>query len=617
MTRNRYVLIADLAIFALAALGAFVLRFDWFFQPFQQEFVWFACAALAVKPLVFLAYGMYGRYWPFASIRDFLALALAVATSTVVMGLFIGGILVTHVIEQFARSVVLIDALLTLVMTGGFRISLRIWFESRNRTVNVPRSRVRRVLIVGAGEAGAMVARELTRNPQRLMMPLGFVDDDQAKVGKRIYGLPVFGPLSVLPAVIQSQQINEVAIAMPSASGKIIREIAEVCRAIGVASRVMPGVFELLDGNVDVSRLRKVDIVDLLRREEVAWNSEAGSYLTDRTVLVTGAGGSIGLELCRQVAQRRPKALVLFGHGENSLFEAEAHLRRVYPELEMRVVVADVREAGRVSRIFAREKPDVVFHAAAHKHVPLMETNPEEAISNNVLGTRNVVHAAADAGAIRFVLISTDKAVSPSSLMGASKRVAEAVVRDAARRFGRAFVVVRFGNVLGSQGSVVPTFARQIREGGPVTVTHPDMRRYFMTIPEAVHLVLEAGGMGRGGELFVLRMGEPVRIVDLARDLIRLSGTAADGIEIEYTGIRPGEKLEEELWEPGSATTPTTNPEVLEVREPDSPEPATLQTLLERFAQAVAQGNAPAVETLLGEAIPTFARSRAQTHRHQ
>lgn len=615
MTRNRYVLLVDIVTFVLAALGAFVLRFDWFFQPFQQEFVWFVCAAAVVKPLVFLSYGMYGRYWPYASMRDFLALTLAVATSSLVIGVLVGGALFTHVIEQFARSVILIDALLTLVLTGGFRVSLRIWFESRNRLVNVPRSRIRRVLIVGAGEAGAMVARELTRNPQRLMLPVAFVDDDPTKVGKRIYGLQVFGPMENLPSVIEAHRVNEVAIAMPSASGKVVREIAEVCRAIGVASRVMPGVFELLDGNVDVSRLRKVDIVDLLRRQEVAWNSEAGSYLTGRTVLITGAGGSIGLELCRQVAQRRPKALVLFGHGENSLFEAEAHLRRVFPDLELRVVVADVREAGRVSRIFAREKPDVVFHAAAHKHVPLMETNPEEAISNNVLGTRNVVHAAADAGAVRFVLISTDKAVSPSSLMGASKRVAEAVVRDAARRFGKAFVVVRFGNVLGSRGSVVPTFKQQIERGGPVKVTHPDMRRYFMTIPEAVHLVLEAGGMGQGGELFVLRMGEPVRIVDLARDLIRLSGTAADGIEIEYTGVRPGEKLEEELWEPGSITKPTPNPEVLEVREPENPEPASLPALLERFAQAVAQGNAPAVEALLGEAIPTFARSRAHTPR--
>lgn len=613
--RNRYVLLADFPIIALAAVGAFVLRFDWLAWPTQQEFSWFLVAALLIKPAVFMAYGMYGRYWPYASMRDFLALGLAVVTSSASLGVLVTIALFTHVIEQFSRSVVLIDALLTFVATGGFRASMRIWFESRRASL-VPRSRVRRILIVGAGEAGMLVARELIRNPQRLMVPIGFVDDDGAKHGKRILGLPVFGPVNQLAAAVQENRINEVTIAMPSASGKLVREIAEICRAIGVASRVMPGVYELLDGDITVNRLRKVDIGDLLRRSEIAWMSEAGNYIAGRRVLVTGGGGSIGLELCRQVAHRGPERLILLGHGENSLFEAAAHLRRAFPDLPMRTIVADVREAGRIKRVFARERPDVVFHAAAHKHVPLMEENPEEAISNNVLGTRNVVYAAAEVGVERFVLISTDKAVSPSSLMGASKRVAEAVVRDAATRFSRPFVVVRFGNVLGSRGSVVPIFKQQIENGGPVLVTHPEMRRYFMTIPEAVHLVLEAGGMGIGGELFVLRMGEPVRIVDLAKDLIRLSGSAAEGIDIVFTGMRPGEKLEEALWEAGAAIENTGNPEILRVREPHQPTSEDLAALLERFAQAVAQGDAATVERLLDLAIPTFARSRAQAPRH-
>jgi FlaA1/EpsC-like NDP-sugar epimerase len=608
--RNRYILIADLLVFVLAALGAFVLRFDWFFPHFQREFVVYATVAVIAKPIIFYLSGMYRRYWRYASVHDLIALSLAVSASSVAMGLLVSVGLLIHVIDQFARSVVLIDWLLTLIATGGVRLSVRLIGESRGRSGPHTEREPRRLLIAGAGDAGAMVLREIQRNPQLGLVPIGFVDDDPAKIGKRVYGLPVFARTSDLAEVVEAHGIDEVTIAMPSAPGSVVRQVAENCQTAGVRSQIVPGVYELLDGNVSVSRLRNVDIVDLLRRTQVRWQGTSGSYVTGRTVLVTGAGGSIGLELCRQVAHRSPGTLILLGHGENSLFDARSHLHEHFPGIKLRLVVADIRNRPRITQVFSRLRPSIVFHAAAHKHVPLMEENPEEAISNNVLGTENIVVAALEAGTERLVLISSDKAVEPLSLMGASKRLAESIVRQAALKHGRAFVVVRFGNVLGSRGSVVPIFHEQIKRGGPLTITDPEMRRFFMTIPEAVALVLEAGGFGRGGELFVLRMGEPVRIIDLAQDLIRLSGLAVQDIPILYTGIRPGEKLEESLWEDGAELGSTEHPEVLKVSEIQPWTSEELDDAIRSLSAAVEQGNPGAIETILGRMIPTFAPTR-------
>jgi FlaA1/EpsC-like NDP-sugar epimerase len=400
--------------------------------------------------------------------------------------------------------------------------------------------------------------------------------------------------------------IDEVIIAMPKASGAALRKVADDCRKAGVVSRTMPGVFELLGGKVSISRLRQVDISDLLRRRSVDMEPHASRYVQGRTVLVTGAGGSIGFELCRQVAHDRPRCLILLGHGENSIFDAQGRLRELFPTVRVDAVIGDVRDRTRIFRIFDQMRPDIVFHAAAHKHVPLMEANPEEAVSNNILGTRNVVDAAIAAGAGRLVLISSDKAVSPASLMGASKRVAEAIVQDSAHRASKPFVVVRFGNVLGSRGSVVPAFKRQIEAGGPVTITHPDMKRFFMTIPEAVHLVLQAGGMGLGGELFVLNMGEPLRIVQLAEDLIRLSGLEPEDVPITFTGLRPGEKIEESLWEDGALVQDTTHPDVWQVIESQAIPSARLASLVERLAEAAVHGDHPMITQSLRDLIPTF-----------
>jgi FlaA1/EpsC-like NDP-sugar epimerase len=369
----------------------------------------------------------------------------------------------------------------------------------------------------------------------------------------------------------------------------------------------VPGVFELLGGHLSVSRLREIDIADLLRREHRAGRPQLAVYLARKRVLVTGAGGSIGQELCRQIAMANPASLVLLGHGENSLFLAQAQLAEQFPQLQVQAVIADVRNRHRLDDCFERFRPEVVFHAAAHKHVPLMEDNPEEAITNNAVGTYHVVEAAIAAGVERFVMISTDKAVAPNSMMGASKRLAELVVRDGARRSGRAFAVVRFGNVLGSRGSVIPTFKRQIEMGGPITITHPDMRRFFMTIPEAVHLVLHAGGLSSGGELFVLDMGEPVPIVQLAEDLIRLSGLTPLEIPITFTGIRPGEKLEEVLWEDGAVIEPTAHPEVLCVKEA---EPVNAQEVARAIACLAANPpyvDAARIAARLPEWLPTYA----------
>lgn len=610
--RNRYVLLADILLVPIVAFAAFALRFDWRFYTEREEFLSYVAAALVVKPTVFFCFGMYRRYWRYASVPDLIAVLLVSAASLVAMGVVVAAGLIYDPLVEFSRAVLLIDGLLTFLVVGGVRLSVRVVAESQPRTSRRPppsAGRAKQVLVVGAGLAGTMVVREMARNPHLGMKAVGYLDDESSKQGKQIYGIPVFGITSSLTQVVQQRQIDEVIIAMPTATGKMLRSVAEQCRQLGVVSRTMPGVFELLDGNVSVSRLRQIEIADLLRRAQVMPAVNAPSYAEGCTVLITGAGGSIGSELCRQVARARPSSLVLLGHGENSIFDIQVELCQRHPDLTVIPVIADIRDRWRIEQVFERLRPTVVFHAAAHKHVPLMEENAEEAITNNIVGTHNVVEVAAQYGVDRFVMISSDKAVSPSSVMGASKRVAEMLVRSVARRTAKRFVVVRFGNVLGSRGSVVPHFKRQIERGGPVTLTHPDMRRFFMTIPEAVHLVLEAGGIGRGGELLVLKMGEPVRIVDLAEDLIKLSGLSLDDVPIVFTGIRPGEKLEESLWEEGAVAESTSHPDVLSVIEGDEPGSQAVDELLSALSAAVKQGDTLGIQAVLAHHIPTFVPS--------
>jgi FlaA1/EpsC-like NDP-sugar epimerase len=402
------------------------------------------------------------------------------------------------------------------------------------------------------------------------------------------------------------RRIQEVIIAIPSAPGRVIRQVADVCRTRGIPFRTMPGIYELIGGKVNVSRLREVEIADLLRREPASINDRMiGASLGGKHVLITGAGGSIGIELCRQVARWGPSSLILLGHGENSIFESLLEMEENYPSLPIHAVIADVRDIDRLNIVFDNLRPQVVFHTAAHKHVPLMEANIEEAVTNNILGTRNIVEVSLNYDVERLVLISSDKAISPSSIYGAAKRLSELLVLNAAHQSGCQFSVVRFGNVLGSRGSVVPLFERQIARGGPITITHPDMERYFMTIPEAVYLVLQASTMGQGGEVFVLNMGEQVRIVDLAEDIIRLSGLEpGTDIEIMFTGIRPGEKLSEELWDKGAHYEPTSHPDIVLLTDEDLLTDPELTHIVDELVHLAREGDSTAIVDILDECIP-------------
>jgi FlaA1/EpsC-like NDP-sugar epimerase len=611
MIRNRHILVVDLILVAVAAFGAFALRFDWLFLQYRPEFTSYLVAALVLKPIVYFPFGMYFRYWRYATSHDLIAICFAVSASAVAMAVFVGVGRASGFLPEFARPVLMIDWLLTLTLAGGVRMSIRVIGDARG-TENKPEAlQSRRVLIVGAGEAGVLVVRELRRNPQLGLTAVGFLDDAQDKWNKQILGLPVRGPIATLESVVRHAAADEIVIAMPTAAGSTIRQVAQACGRIGIKPRIVPGVYELLDGQVTVNRLRKIEIADLLRRPQVIGRAEHVAYLRGQSVLITGAGGSIGSELARQAAFSKPRQLILLGHGENSIFEVHARLVTQYPDVQIHPIIADIRDARRIEAIFDRFKPDAVFHAAAHKHVPLMESNPEEAITNNVLGTRNVLRAAEQVSVARLVLISTDKAVAPTNVMGASKRLAEQFVLEAGRRLGRAYVVVRFGNVLGSRGSVVPTMQAQIQRGGPITITHPDMKRYFMTIPEAVQLVLQAGGLGAGGDLFVLNMGEQIRIMDLVNDLIRLSGIDPGDIPIAVTGIRPGEKMEEALWEAGSAVSSTSNPDVYRVVEHELHAESGTKPSANDVIAAAKSGDADHIALLLQLALPSYMRPTA------
>ena len=526
-------------------------------------------------------------------------------TGTVILVAVMVTARLTGVIPALARSVFPLDFAFCLIFTGGIRASIRAILESRQGTKGKVGTPPRRVLIAGAGDAGAMVAREMQKNAHLGMHPIAFLDDDPAKVGHQIYGVTVVGRLDALNELASDLRIDEVVIALPKVGGAPVRLVVDQCAALNIPSRVMPGVFELLDGKVSVSRLRTVDIADLLRRPLIQAQANSPDYLQGATVLITGAGGSIGSELARQVAYARPARLVVVGHGENSIFDIVAELRQRFPTVNVEAVIADVRDRDRVLRVFRNASPDIVFHAAAHKHVPLMEDNAAEAVTNNIGGTRNVVDAAVAVGVECFVMVSTDKAAAPSNMMGASKRVAELIVQRAARKHGRAFVVVRFGNVLGSRGSVVPIFRGQIDRGGPVTVTHPEVRRYFMTIPEAVHLILQAGGIGQGSELFVLDMGEPVLLREMAADMIRLSGFEESEVPIVFTGLRPGEKLNEILWEDGASVEPTARGDIRRVFEASRCEDGPLDDYVKRLIEAAERDDHDRIAHLFRECIPS------------
>jgi FlaA1/EpsC-like NDP-sugar epimerase len=606
--RNRFVLIGDIALIIISVLGSFALRLDVSELPFYFPAALIMCAvALVIKIPVYFYFGLYRRLWVYASTSELRLITFAVTTASVLTS---GVMLLLNFLNMvkpgMPRSALGIDWLLSLVLIGGSRFALRILAEQSASSRDALRG-AKRTLIIGAGDAGALVVRELQKSSQLNLIPIGFLDDDLSKQNHQIYGVSVIGKVNKIASVLDSKQVEEVIIAIPSAPGKIIRLVNDACRQKGISSRTIPGIYELIGGKVSVNRLREVDITDLLRRDPVKIDDRLiGASFSGKRILVTGAGGSIGREICRQVARWNPSELVLLGHGENSIFESLLELSGNFPSLSIHPVIADVRDADRIQEMFKVHRPQVVFHAAAHKHVPLMEANVEEAVTNNVLGTRNVVEAANRHGVERLVLISTDKAVRPVSIMGATKRLAEMIVLDAAHRNKRVYSVVRFGNVLGSRGSVVPLFKNQIARGGPVTVTHPDMHRYFMTIPEAVHLVMQAAAMGAGGEVFMLNMGQQVRILDLAEDLIRLSGLEPHrDIEITFSGIRPGEKLREDLWEDGVQFEPTQHSEIYRAVDEEKVDGAQLAPVVDELINLAHHSQTDNLIRFLDESIPS------------
>jgi FlaA1/EpsC-like NDP-sugar epimerase len=608
------VLFGDLALILVSVMGSFALRLDVAQLPFYFPAVLIMCVvAILVKIPTYYFFGLYRRIWIYASTHELRLITVAVTTASVLTSSVMLVLISTGlIIPGMPRSALGIDWLLSLVLIGGSRFALRTMAEQTSAPRN---GKSRRALVIGAGDAGALVVHELQRSAQLNLSPIGFLDDDPGKQKQEIYGVPVIGFVNDLAEVLENEHVNEVIFAIPSAPGRVVRRVNDICRLKGIPSRTMPGIYELIGGKVSVSRLREVDITDLLRREPTRINEELiGKVLTGKEVLVTGAGGSIGRELSRQIARWNPAKIVLLGHGENSIFETLLELREDYPSLKIQAVIADVKDRIRLKAVFQEHGIQVVFHAAAHKHVPLMQANVEEAVLNNVFGTRNIVETSIDFDVERLVLISTDKAVNPANVYGATKRLAEMIVLDAAHRSQHAFSVVRFGNVLGSRGSVIPLFKRQIASGGPVLITHPDMERYFMTIPEAVHLVLQAASMGQGGEAFLLDMGQQIRIIDLAEDLIRLSGLEPGrDIEIEFTGIRPGEKLSEELWEKGKIYEKTVHPDIVRSGHENSLTTQELQSTLDSLEKYIRTAGAEEIITLLDEVIPGATISETPT----
>jgi FlaA1/EpsC-like NDP-sugar epimerase len=592
----------DACLLALAYYLSYSLRFDSGIPTRYQELLGDTIVlAVVTKLAIFALFGLYSKLWRFVDQKDFETIVKAVVVSSVV--LIVALFLISFDRADPPRGVMALDFLLTLAFVGGSRFAVRALFERPLRGPILQRAS-REVLIVGAGNGGQQVAFELRRNPTLSSAPIGFVDDDPRKQGMRIAGLKVLGPTDELPRVLDDAEPDEVIIAIPSAPGILRQKVVTACRARGIPVRTLPTTFELLSGGVNLMRqVREVRVEDVLGREPVRVEIDrVGAYLRGRTVLVTGAGGSIGAELCRQIARVGPKQLVLVENAENSLFEIRRELEEERHFGRAIALLADCKDATRMRELFLEHRPSVVFHAAAYKHVGLMEENPVEAVRNNAVATRIVAAAAGEAEAERFVLVSTDKAVSPATVMGASKALAEWAVEAAQNRYkGTRYSAVRFGNVLGSSGSVVPIFRRQIAAGGPLTVTDERMTRYFMTIPEAVQLIIRSGELSLGGEVFVLEMGDPVKIVDLAHNMIRLAGYEPEvDIAIEVVGRRAGEKIHEELFNPGERPQPTHAEKIVAAgRRPL--DPAWVEGAFVRIEELVYGGDAAALAAAVSE----------------
>jgi len=557
--RRLIVFLSDTLLISLALSLAFLLRFDFTIPPLQLELFWQCLlVVMVVKPLVFIVTGFYNSLWRYASVQDAVEIFKGVTLSSF---LAVAAVFFLRQFTPIPRSIFVLDWFLLFALLATSRLLWRVWRETYvvSRNCGGPQT-----LIVGAGEAGSLLLKEIRRQPRAAYKVVGFVDDDREKKGMKLHGVPVLGTTKQLNYLIVANEIEDVIIAMPSADGKTLKNIIDSCKNANVTFKTLPSIGELIDGTLTVSQIKNVEIEDLLGRDAVVLDRELiGSYLTGKRVLVSGAGGSIGSELCRQVAMFGPEKLILLDQAETPLYEIEKELTARFPGVRILALIADVRDRDKIMLAFEEFAPEVVFHAAAYKHVPMMEYNPTQAVLNNVFGSRNIADAAHQFKAHNLVMISTDKAVNPTNVMGTTKRAAEIYIQALSRTSNTKFTTVRFGNVLGSNGSVIPLFKDQIAKGGPVTVTDKRVIRYFMTIPEATQLVLQAGSMGSGSEILVLDMGDPVRIIDLAEELIRLSGlTPYEDIDIIVTGLRPGEKLFEELLVDGEGVMPTAHKKI-------------------------------------------------------
>lgn len=534
----------DIIFINVSIFVAYFIKFQWLIPPAYLHIYFKSFIPITIIMITsFYIFKLYKSIWRYASIDELNSVIFGVTAGTVAS--FLYGLIVGY---RLPYSAYFVMWALTIMASGGIRFLRRVIGSIEMAPREVVKNS-KRTLIIGAGDAGAMIVREMKKRPEIGYIPVGFIDDEESKTGKVIHGVPIIGRRNDIIQIVNDKDIDEILIAMPSTDDKDRREIISICSETGCKLKTVPGIYELIDGKVTMSQIRDVEIEDLLGRDPIELNiDEIAGYVKNKVIMVTGGGGSIGSELCRQIVRFNPKKLIILDNYENGAYDLQMELNKKAPYIDKEVIIASVRERDRLEEIFERFRPQVLFHAAAHKHVPLMEGNPKEAIKNNIVGTLNLAECADKYGVQRFVQISTDKAVNPTNIMGASKRVCEMIIQSIDKVSKTEFVAVRFGNVLGSNGSVIPLFKKQIASGGPVTVTHPEITRYFMTIPEAAQLVIQAGAMAKGGEIFILDMGKPVKMVDLARDLIKLSGFEPDKeIKIEFIGLRPGEKLYEEL----------------------------------------------------------------------
>ncbi len=606
VTRIAMLVIADLLSVLVASALSLYVRYEFRFMDVPRAF-WEAILEIylpnvAVMLIIFNIFRLYNSVWRYASDRELVNNVLAVFFCAVLQPVicWVAGV-------YLPRSFPFFYGMFMLIFTAGLRFSYRILRLIQNRRGSRKNSLTRsNCMIVGGGAAGNSIIKEIEVSSYLNMRVACVIDDNPGCHGKYLRGVPIVGGRECIPDCVEKYAIDEIIIAIPSADRTSLKPILEICKETGCKMRITPGMYQLINGDVNVSQLREVQIEDLLGREPIEVNvDEIIGYVQNKVVLVTGGGGSIGSELCRQIAGHNPKQLIIFDIYENNAYEIQQELKMKYPDMDMEVLIGSVRNTARVDDIFRRYRPDIVYHAAAHKHVPLMEGSPREAIKNNVFGTLKVAEAADKYGTRRFVLISTDKAVNPTNVMGASKRICEMVIQNLNLKSKTEFVAVRFGNVLGSNGSVIPLFKKQIEQGGPVTVTSPDMIRYFMTIPEAVSLVLQAGAYARGGEIFVLDMGEPMKIVDLAKNLIKLSGYRVDeDIKIEYIGLRPGEKMYEELLMNEEGLQRTAN-RMIYIGRPIEFDTEEFENQLDRLRE-MSLNEEGDIRPLIKEIVPTY-----------